>query len=124
MSEAILKMARRFLNQSALPDEIIVDGGSKDGTWEWLLEQGNKNRKLKFFRNQHISHGRNFAINRRKARLLSQRMLVVFMMGLVQGYYCSFLNDKSVVVATALAPWLNEMIVFIYLPPLQRRQPS
>ena len=52
-----------ILGQSAAPDEIIVvDGGSTDGTWEWLEEKAAAEPRLKVFRHPgNISSGRNFA---------------------------------------------------------------
>ena len=53
-----------ILSQSVIPDEIvIVDGGSTDGTWEWLLEKSGGNKAIKVFKRPgNISTGRNYAI--------------------------------------------------------------
>lgn len=53
-----------ILRQSVCPDEIvIVDGGSTDGTWQWLQEQAADNPKLKIYQFKgNISSGRNYAI--------------------------------------------------------------
>lgn len=61
-----------ILSQSKLPDEIIiVDGGSKDGTWEMLLEKSKQNNLIKAFQHPgNISAGRNFAINKAQGELV------------------------------------------------------
>lgn len=61
-----------ILAQSVLPDEIIiVDGGSSDGTWEWLLEKTKANNKVRIFRHEgNISSGRNRAIKEASGDLI------------------------------------------------------
>lgn len=53
-----------FLSQTIMPDEIIiVDGGSSDGTWEYLQEKKISLPILKIIRSSgNIAHGRNVAI--------------------------------------------------------------
>ena len=55
-----------ILSQTVLPEEIIiVDGGSKDGTWEILLEKSKQNNLIKVWQHAgNISMGRNFAIQK------------------------------------------------------------
>ncbi len=55
-----------ILSQTVLPEEIIiVDGGSKDGTWEMLIEKSRQNSLIKIWQHPgNISAGRNFAISK------------------------------------------------------------
>lgn len=55
-----------ILSQTVLPEEIIiVDGGSKDGTWEFLMEKSKQNNLIKVWQHSgNISSGRNFAITK------------------------------------------------------------
>ena len=55
-----------ILSQTILPEEIIiVDGGSKDGTWEMLSEKSKQNSLIKVWQHPgNISSGRNFAISK------------------------------------------------------------
>ena len=57
-----------FAMQTAMPEEIIiVDGGSTDGTWEYLLEKKNSLPILKVLQSRgNIAHGRNVAITAAK----------------------------------------------------------
>jgi glycosyltransferase involved in cell wall biosynthesis len=61
-----------ILSQSKLPDEIIiVDGGSKDGTWKMLLEKSRQNNLVKAFQHPgNISVGRNFAITKAQGDII------------------------------------------------------
>jgi len=108
-----------ILSQSALPDEIIiVDGGSRDGTWEWLLEQGSKNPKIKVFQESgNISHGRNFAIKQAQGEVIvATDAGCIYDQDWFKNITAPFLNNKSVVVATAFGPWLERDDSFlIYL---------
>lgn len=59
--------------QSRVPDEIvIVDGGSSDGTWEFLQESAAKDPLLSVYRDPgNISHGRNAAIGHARHELIA-----------------------------------------------------
>lgn len=59
--------------QSRVPDEVvIVDGGSTDGTWEFLQEAAAKDPLLSVHRDTgNISHGRNAAIGHARHELVA-----------------------------------------------------
>ena len=100
-----------ILAQSLLPDEIIiVDGGSNDGTWEWLQDQAQKNKRLNVFKHVgNIALGRNFAIGQAKGEII-----VVTDAGCV--YRSNWLKDLVAPLffsgakfsTTAFAPWLEK----------------
>ncbi len=59
---------------------IIVDGGSTDGTWEWLVEAARREPRLIAIRDEScslkhskgpVSRGRNVAINAAKSRIIA-----------------------------------------------------
>ena len=60
------------LSQTVLPEEIIiVDGGSKDGTWEMLQEKSRQNNLIKVWQHHgNISAGRNFAIAKAQGEII------------------------------------------------------
>ena len=62
--ENISSWLQSILRQTILPDEIVVvDGGSTDGTWEWLQMEVKDVPLLRIFRHPgNIPSGRNFAI--------------------------------------------------------------
>lgn len=62
-----------ILNQTKKPDEIIIiDGGSKDKTYEILKKYAKKNKKLKIFQKKgvNIAKGRNIAISKAKGDII------------------------------------------------------
>lgn len=62
-----------ILNQTFSPDEIIiVDGGSKDKTFDILVEYSKKHSNLKVYRmeNSNIAQGRNHAIRKAKGLII------------------------------------------------------
>src|ERR1700728_1859898 len=66
--ESCKQFMEQMLRQTRRPDEIvIVDAGSKDGTWEWMQEMA-KNGPIPFVAYQekkcNIARGRNLAIER------------------------------------------------------------
>lgn len=95
--------------QTILPDEIvIVDGGSSDGTWEWLQEQ--KNDLIKIFQKKgNISTGRNEAIKNAQGDII-----VVTDAGCVYDKTWfgkitkPFFEKHAKFVSTAFGPWLEE----------------
>ncbi len=69
----ISQFMKSILNQSKKPDEIIiVDGGSKDKTFEILREFSQKNKLFAVFQEKgaNISRGRNIAIKKAKGDIL------------------------------------------------------
>lgn len=100
-----------LLSQSVLPDEVvIVDGGSADGTWEYLKEKSRANTRLKVFKHPgNISVGRNFAVGQAQGDLI-----------VVTDAGCNYHHDwfKKIAeavnknpnkfAATAFGPWLKK----------------
>jgi glycosyltransferase involved in cell wall biosynthesis len=72
--ESIAEFLSGLLNQSRSPDEIIlVDGGSTDGTAEWLDEASAKHSIVRVYHAPRttIAQGRNIAISRAKGSLIA-----------------------------------------------------
>ncbi len=99
-----------ILAQTVLPDEIIiVDGGSKDGTWEILLKKSQENTRIKIFQHVgNISSGRNFAINK-----ASGENIVVTDAGCTydKNWFKKIsdpiISSTQVFVATGFGPWFK-----------------
>ena len=105
-----------LLSQSVLPEEIIiVDGGSVDGTWEYLEQKSREVSLLRIFQKPgNISVGRNFAIQK-----ASGENIVVTDAG------CSYHPDwfkkisqtlnssNGKFVATAFGPWFKKEDSFL-----------
>jgi glycosyltransferase involved in cell wall biosynthesis len=70
--EVLPRWFKNIALQTKQPDEIIiVDGGSSDETWEYLLEMSKKMLSLKVYREPgNIAHGRNFAIRKSTGNLM------------------------------------------------------
>lgn len=99
-----------ILSQTVLPEEIvIVDGGSKDGTWEMLLEKSRQNSLIKVWQHPgNISSGRNFAISKAASEII-----------VVTDAGCAYdinwfkklvepiLSGKSDFAATGFGPWFK-----------------
>ncbi|TSC85010.1 MAG: putative glycosyltransferase [Parcubacteria group bacterium Gr01-1014_13] len=98
------------LSQTVLPEEIIiVDGGSKDGTWEMLQEKSRQNSLVKVWQYPgNISAGRNFAIGEAQGEII-----------VVTDAGCNYdvnwfrkitdpiLSGQSSFVATGFGPWFK-----------------
>ncbi len=99
-----------ILSQTVLPEEIIiVDGGSKDSTWEMLVEKSKQNSLIKVWQHSgNISVGRNFAISKAQGEII-----------VVTDAGCNYsvnwfgkitepiLSGRSSFVATGFGPWFK-----------------
>lgn len=95
--------------QSKLPHEIIiVDGGSNDGTWEWLQTIASATIKV-FQKVGNIASGRNFAITQATGELI-----VATDAGCVyqESWFKDLVNPletgQAQFAATAFKPWLEK----------------
>ena len=109
--DGLMSWLESILSQTLLPDEIvIVDGGSKDGTWEMLVEKSQQNNLMKVWQQPgNISIGRNTAIAK-----ASGDMIVVTDAGCIYDAHWfkkitePILSGHSVFVATGFGPWCRE----------------
>lgn len=99
------------LSQTSLPDEIvIVDGGSHDGTWEFLVEKSKQNNLVTVFQHPgNISSGRNFAISKTRGDVI-----------VVTDAGCNYdinwfrkitdpiLSGRSIFATTGFGPWFKK----------------
>lgn len=108
----IEKLISSLLSQTYPPSEIIVvDGGSTDGTWEYLKKLKKKISKLKCYRKPgfNIAMGRNFAIKKAKNNLIAS---------IDGGCYADrkwlenlvkkWVETKSDIVAGVFKPWIKK----------------
>jgi glycosyltransferase involved in cell wall biosynthesis len=98
-------------NQSVQSDEIIVvDGGSSDGTWDFLQKKALSNPKIKVFQKTgNIAVGRNYAIQK-----ASGTIIVVADAGCIYDKKWfeiitePFLKQNAFFATTAFGPWFKE----------------
>lgn len=98
------------LSQTVLPEEIIiVDGGSKDGTWEMLLEKSKQNTLIKVWQHTgNISAGRNFAISKAAGEIIVVTDAgCTYDVGWFKKIVEPILSGKSGFVATGFGPWFK-----------------
>ena len=99
-----------ILSQTVLPEEIIiVDGGSKDGTWEMLLEKNKSNSLIKVRQYPgNISVGRNFAISQAKGEIIvATDAGCTYDIGWFKKIIEPILSGKSSFAATGFGPWFK-----------------
>jgi len=99
-----------ILSQTVLPEEIvIVDGGSKDGTWEMLLEKSRQNSLVKVWQYPgNISSGRNFAIGKAVGEIIVVTDAgCTYDVGWFKKIVEPVLSGKSNFVATGFGPWFK-----------------
>lgn len=99
-----------ILSQSKLPDEIvIVDAGSKDGTWEILLEKSRQNNLIKIWQYPgNISVGRNFAITKARGEIVVVTDAgCIYDNNWLKKLLEPILSGQSSFVATGFGPWLK-----------------
>lgn len=109
--KSIAEWLTSFANQTKKPDEIIiVDGGSVDGTWEWLQEQARINSVLRIFQEKgNIAHGRNVAI-----RQAQGEYIVVADAGCMyapewfEKITTPVMQMEAQLVTTAFSPWFKK----------------
>lgn len=104
-----------LLTQTKLPDEIvIVDGGSTDGTWEWLRETASQNSLLKVFQHKgNIASGRNFAIkNAQGNRVVVTDAGCIYDKNWFASIATPFTEEKKFI-ATAFGPWFDSNTALI-----------
>lgn len=99
-----------ILSQTVLPEEIIiVDGGSKDGTWEILLEKSKQNSLIKVWQHLgNISSGRNFAISKAAGEIIVVTDAgCTYDIGWFKKIVEPILSGRSSFVATGFGPWFK-----------------
>lgn len=100
-----------FVNQTKTPDEIIiVDGGSDDGTWEWLQEQAYDNPVLRIFQEKgNIAHGRNIAITQaRGSCIVVADAGCTYLTTWFEKITAPVIQMQAQLVTTAFGPWLKK----------------
>jgi glycosyltransferase involved in cell wall biosynthesis len=109
--ENLPKWLDSILGQSVLPDEIvIVDGGSKDGTWEWLAMIAESNVKIKAFQHPgNISSGRNRAIREAGGDvIIATDAGCIYDKDWFKKITEPFADQACRAVATGFGPWLEK----------------
>ncbi len=94
--------------QTRFPDEIvIVDGGSTDGTWEYL--QSITSNTVRVFQEKgNIAHGRNYAISRATGDIIvATDAGCVYAPHWLEGILAPLEAGEAQGAATAFKPWLK-----------------
>ncbi len=100
-----------ILSQTVLPEEIIiVDGGSKDGTWEMLVEKSKQNNLIKVWQHSgNISAGRNFAISKAVGEIIVVTDAgCTYNVSWFKKIVEPILSGKSSFAATGFGPWFKQ----------------
>lgn len=106
-------------NQTLWPEEIIiVDGGSIDGTWEWLQSVAVVESGLKIYQKTgNIATGRNFAIQQARGDMIvATDAGCIYDPDWLKNLVATLANGKIQFAATAFGPWFktsDKMLIYL-----------
>ncbi len=115
--ENLPKWLESIVRQTKQPDEIIiVDGGSDDGSWEWLQTTASPSVKI-FQKKGNIASGRNYAISRALGEIIAVTDAgCVYQQNWLQELLAPLEKKQAKFTSTAFYPWLeNQDKLLFYL---------
>lgn len=100
---------RSVTKQERIPDEIvIVDGGSVDGTWEWLKTVSSDSVRI-FQHKGNIASGRNYAIHQAHGEIIvTTDAGCVYRTDWFKKIVEPIEDGRSACTSTAFSPWLSD----------------